>query len=101
MATLALPRSVKRLMRLWWRMLANTGSTVAMRRLYRARPVDESMALAHAVVGNQRGDVALVQRLDVVVAEVARVGGDQGLRFAQRGLLDHRQQHGLLGSPSR
>jgi hypothetical protein len=29
--TLALPRKVKRLMRLWWRMLANVGSTVAMR----------------------------------------------------------------------
>jgi hypothetical protein len=42
-ATLALPRSVKRLMRLWWRMSATTGLTVAMRRLYSAQHGAESL----------------------------------------------------------
>ena len=44
-ATFVLPRSVKRLIRLCCLMFANTGSTVAMRRLYSARPRAESMAL--------------------------------------------------------
>jgi hypothetical protein len=35
---LALPRSVKRLKRLWCRRFANTGSTVAMRWLYSLWP---------------------------------------------------------------
>jgi hypothetical protein len=38
-------------MRLWCLMLANTGSTVAMRRLCSARPRAESMALRMRTLG--------------------------------------------------
>jgi hypothetical protein len=40
----------------WWRMLAKTDSTVAMRRLYSARPCGESIAVRrHANVACDRG----------------------------------------------
>ena len=40
------------------------------------------VTLSHAVVGNQRRDVLLVQCSDVGVAEVARISGDQRVRLA-------------------
>jgi hypothetical protein len=69
--TLALPRSVKRLMRLWWRMLANTGSTVVMRRLYSARPWGESMALRTPWPGSLSSTSARPNRLTVRPLPVA------------------------------
>src|SRR6218665_307738 len=55
------------------------------------------VTLAHLVVGDQRGGVAVMQLLHIGIAVVARVGGDQGVGVAPGlGLLDHGRQHGLL-----
>ncbi|MDT4890352.1 hypothetical protein FQZ97_1271810 [compost metagenome] len=55
------------------------------------------VALPHLVVRDQRIDALLGQRLQVLCAVIARIGGDQGVWASQRFAgFDHGQQHGLF-----
>ena len=82
-STLVRPRSVKRSSPLLCRRFANTGSTVAKRCPYCARPSGVSMRSLHARSCASRGGVGARPRKNATCATGRRLGRAQALR-AQR-----------------